>query len=280
MSTVKISDLTSIGAVQGNVLLPMVGNVAGTLTTLRGNIDQIGTYLLADVLVDIGALESNVSTLQSNAASQQTQIHLSNVTLKDYVDGQITAANAGVTAANVGLKGYVDAQILAVEQGEYSNVNVAVYLPTYAGTIGSLTTANTSMKSYVDGQITAANSAVTTANIGMIGYVDNKVLTANVGMKGYVDAQTYSNVNVTSFLPSYTTGDIGQINIDPALITIDSPVLIQSNLSVLGSVFLANVLVPTLANSTGTTGQVTWDSNYLYVCVNTNTWRRANLSAW
>ncbi len=34
MSTIKITNLTSSGAIVGNVVLPVVGNVAGTLTTL------------------------------------------------------------------------------------------------------------------------------------------------------------------------------------------------------------------------------------------------------
>ena len=38
--------------------------------------------------------------------------------------------------------------------------------------------------------------------------------------------------------------------------------------------------VPSTATSTGTTGQVTWDSGYVYVCVATNTWKRATLNSW
>jgi len=36
--------------------------------------------------------------------------------------------------------------------------------------------------------------------------------------------------------------------------------------------------VPTTSTSTGTTGQLTYDSNYLYLCVATNTWVRTALS--
>ena len=38
--------------------------------------------------------------------------------------------------------------------------------------------------------------------------------------------------------------------------------------------------VPTTITSTGTTGQVTWDSGYIYVCIASNTWRRAALTTW
>ena len=38
----------------------------------------------------------------------------------------------------------------------------------------------------------------------------------------------------------------------------------------------------TITNSTdtGTTGEICWDNDYIYVCVATNTWKRAGLSSW
>ena len=38
--------------------------------------------------------------------------------------------------------------------------------------------------------------------------------------------------------------------------------------------------VPATANSFGTAGQVAYDANYFYVCVASNTWKRALLSTW
>jgi hypothetical protein len=38
--------------------------------------------------------------------------------------------------------------------------------------------------------------------------------------------------------------------------------------------------VPSYTTSTGVKGQVSWDSGHIYVCVDTNTWRRANLATW
>ncbi len=37
---------------------------------------------------------------------------------------------------------------------------------------------------------------------------------------------------------------------------------------------------PASATAAGTTGQVRWDSDYLYVCTATNTWKRAPISTW
>lgn len=37
---------------------------------------------------------------------------------------------------------------------------------------------------------------------------------------------------------------------------------------------------PAAAGAAGTTGDICWDSNYVYVCVATNTWKRSALSTW
>lgn len=36
----------------------------------------------------------------------------------------------------------------------------------------------------------------------------------------------------------------------------------------------------TTATDPGTKGEICWDSNYIYVCVATNTWKRTGLSSW
>ena len=38
----------------------------------------------------------------------------------------------------------------------------------------------------------------------------------------------------------------------------------------------------TIANATdtGIAGEVCWDSNYLYVCIGTDTWKRVALTTW
>lgn len=37
---------------------------------------------------------------------------------------------------------------------------------------------------------------------------------------------------------------------------------------------------PTSASDTGSQGDIAWDANYVYVCISTNTWKRAELSSW
>jgi hypothetical protein len=41
---------------------------------------------------------------------------------------------------------------------------------------------------------------------------------------------------------------------------------------------LNNLTIPSSADDTGTTGDIVWDSNYVYVCIATDTWKRATLA--
>lgn len=43
---------------------------------------------------------------------------------------------------------------------------------------------------------------------------------------------------------------------------------------------IATAKTPASASATGTAGEVCWDTNYIYVCTATNTWKRAALSTW
>lgn len=47
-----------------------------------------------------------------------------------------------------------------------------------------------------------------------------------------------------------------------------------------GQLILATSNTPASATATGETGQIAWDSNYIYICVNTDTWKRVAISTW
>lgn len=46
------------------------------------------------------------------------------------------------------------------------------------------------------------------------------------------------------------------------------------------SIRVRTAKTPANASDTGTQGQIAWDSSYVYVCVATNTWKRAAISTW
>jgi len=46
------------------------------------------------------------------------------------------------------------------------------------------------------------------------------------------------------------------------------------------SIQLDTAKTPASASATGTAGQICWDSDYIYVCVSNNVWKRAGISTW
>ena len=40
---------------------------------------------------------------------------------------------------------------------------------------------------------------------------------------------------------------------------------------------LNNLTIPSSTSDTGTAGDIVWDSNYVYVCTATDTWKRLSL---
>lgn len=54
----------------------------------------------------------------------------------------------------------------------------------------------------------------------------------------------------------------------------------EGETTIYGDMYLATPTVPGSSVSTGTTGQISWDSDYIYVCVGTNTWKRTQIATW
>lgn len=78
-------------------------------------------------------------------------------------------------------------------------------------------------------------------------------------------------------LPTASTSVLGGVKVDGTTITISNGVISSTNS---GGSGISWVSVPSAADSTGTAGQVAYDSDYFYVCVATNTWKRTALSTW
>jgi len=47
-----------------------------------------------------------------------------------------------------------------------------------------------------------------------------------------------------------------------------------------GSLTVSSPAVPGAANASGVAGTVAWDADYIYICVSTDTWKRAEISTW
>lgn len=168
--TIKISQLGNLTAVLGNIFVPVVANVAGTLTTVKGNVEQLKTYIITEISADIANLQANagaqastLTTLTSNAAVQA---------------GLIADANTAITTANLAMKGYVDNQVLTLTSNAAAQAgDIATIYANLGGVSGSLETLT-------------SNAAAQSAAIAAVA--------ANVS------ASSYGNSNVASYLSSFT----------------------------------------------------------------------------
>ena len=192
------------------------------------------------VVANAAVQENEITDLRANITAANAAIVTANSAVVSYVNTLNLSMIANVNAANALIVG-----------STYGNANVAVYLP-YNATIqainanvtaanGAIITANTGMKSYVDSlnsamraNVIAANSAIVTANTGMKSYVDTQISTVSSGFTANAAAQqteinglranitaanalitssTYSNTNVSAYLSTVSTIEIGNIQI-------------------------------------------------------------------
>ena len=195
--TIKISQLPSLTTVYGNVLLPVVSNIAGTWTTVQGNVSQLQTYILGTVVTDLANLTASTT---ANAAVQS---------------GQLTGANAAIVTANVAMNGYVDSQDTIISNS-------------VTGANAAIVTANTAMKGYVDSQDTIISNAwIANANIqqGNIAGLESNVIilqgnvitltgnlnatniTLNAWTQGLANTLTFTNTTIASNVATGFKGD-------------------------------------------------------------------------
>lgn len=60
-----------------------------------------------------------------------------------------------------------------------------------------------------------------------------------------------------------------------------SGVTVTPDLNISGDTLrIATTRTPASASATGSTGEICWDSDYIYICVSTNSWKRMAISSW
>ena len=167
-----------------------------------------------------------------------------NVTSGNVSTGNITAGNVSTTGNVSGTYILGDgSQLTNLPTGNYSNANVAAYLPTYTGNLASLTGPVTTTSNVTGGNITTAGSITATGNIAGGNIVTGNILAGNMVSLGTVSAvsniagtyfigngafltgisnsNNYSNSNVAAFLPTYTGN----------LVSLTGPVTTTSNIT-------------------------------------------------
>jgi hypothetical protein len=197
--TIKISQLTSLATVYGNVLIPVVSNIAGILTTVSSNVDQLTTFILGTVASDLANLTAlttanaeiqsgQISTLTANASSQHGQLIALTANAATQHDAIITS--------NVNLTGYADAITSA-------------WTANAATQHGDITTLYANASTQLD-SITALEGNVSIAQGNIItlaqGIVDGGGQITGL-INGFANVLTYTNATISSNVSAGVKGD-------------------------------------------------------------------------
>lgn len=98
-----------------------------------------------------------------------------------------------------------------------------------------------------------------------------------------ISTSSFLSINVGSSANDGTGDDLRTAfqKVDSNFQYIGTTGFVAANIVVNGAMTLNNSLAPTgNSSATGTAGQIVWDSGNIYICVATNTWKRATLSSY
>jgi hypothetical protein len=304
-----ISDATSLYLTDTGNAIVYASDYIVLETNSDGNVsqqwafNQNGNIRFPDATTQSTAFSNTapvIVTLLSNAATQNDLIN---------------STNANITVANVGMKGYVDSQSfysnvkvstylptysgnigrILVNDGlaVVGNIQVGFALPnaTFGNVIlngiGSSNSYSQLNIQNVD-SVGTQNSAdfIATAPNGTdssyfidMGINGNNYSSSSWTVSGKNDGYVYINSgNLT--LGTDTPNTTVKVHVGGTLAANVVATFSNSNVTIGGNLIVSNVYVPTANNSVGTKGQISYDSSYVYICIATNTWRRANISTW
>ena len=124
-------------------------------------------------------------------------------------------------------------------------------------------------------------------------------LGSNVENTAFIDGFGFVSLSIPAGPPPLPTGESG-IEITPTGIRLlgrnpagnanadidvnwdawDEKFLMPTNVYIQNINLSLHWLVPATTTSTGTAGDIRWDSGHIYVCTATNTWRRVAVGTW
>jgi len=183
---------------------------------------------------------------------------------------QPSSANGSVVISNTGIGGtaVTDSGGGGISIDATGGSSVLSLNPSgHAVGIGTSTASLTTDTGLTGGLRIAATTTNADANLGLL--PNGASNTSNIEWRNSSDTSNVGVFNIkligaTAYLESLA---IGTGTLPTTIDTSSMNLLIQST-------------TPATSSSTGTAGWIAYDSNYVYVCVATNTWKRAAISTW
>lgn len=254
---------------------------SGTDTLRTGSITAVGNVTTNAYFIGDGSRLTGISADYNNSNVVSLLSSFGSNTI--FTTGNITA---GYFVGN-------GSQLTGLPE-TYANANVAAFLPTYTGNLVSLT-GNVTTTANVTAQFFVGDGSKLTG-------ISAQGLPSQDGNAGLYLSTDGSNVIWNGALGSSLTFSGGQSGSDDFGSDLDggtagdnfigSTAVLGGNASSNYSLTLSSVALtgqaedviisspPLLANSVGSTGQVAFDPQWLYICISNNNWKRAALASW
>lgn len=295
ISGTPIMNLTGAGdlTITGNLYAPVVGNVTGTVTgniagttasftTVGGtlttaaqpNITSVGTLTSLSVTGNI-ATTSNV-TASSVIADHYGDVYTNNI---NGINGNLTIT---VPTNQVAIISSDQAVKLPSGTSSARPTGVAGYIRYNSDTTNVEYYDGSSwvtVTNKVSSQTFSGDGVNATYTLSQASTVQNLLVSVNGTLQQPTTSYTVSGDQIT-FTEVLLTSDVvdirylGGVTSFSGIVTNDLE--IQGNLTITG--ILQAPQATKASNAPGTTGQVCWDSNYIYVCTAPNTWKRTALA--
>jgi hypothetical protein len=240
-------NISATGNVTGNYFLGNGSQLTGIIATT--------TYSNANVIALLSAYGNNISStgniVAANLTASFTISSQGNVTGQNILSTGYISAVGNITGGNISVAGNITGNYILGNGSQltgvisnYSNANVANYLPVFSGNISA---GNIS----ASGNVTGGN-LVTTGNVAGTYFLGNGSQLTGL-------PATYGNANVSAFLPTYS-GNIANLTV-------------TGNTSLIGTTVLNTYIETTAASantgssftpvwSTGPVQQLTANANF------------------
>ena len=281
----SVSSLNPLGSESSAATLTFtVGNEPVGSGDIQANVitaTEINVANLAAISADLGSITAGSMNIGSGnfTVSSSGVMTCTGAT----VSGAITASSLNVTGATV--TGTLDASVITLN-GEPLNSVLTYSEPSGVG----LLTLNEDAA--IDGDIVLSGTQPDLIVGKVTGTPSTDTVQADVILKSSTGAANFKieSASATKVLLQYDATTKTTLDADSKLtiktgssttaLTLDS----SQDATFAGEVFAPTLVIgagaPASASSTGTTGQIQFDTNYLYVCVDINTWKRVALSTW
>jgi len=255
---------------------------------------EAGTGTLGNYQIFIGSLAGNsyiTGSARNIAIGQSSQYSLTSGT--DNVSLGIQSAmrnQTGVRNVSIGTNagygafgksgnqngvyiGYYAAQVLAEDSGSIPTENIVIGQSAAYKLAGSGSTSP--FYNVIIGSSAGYNLVASSNNV-IIGH-----------RAGYSSTSSGSNVFI-GYRSGYNESGNNKLyieNSDSASPLIygefdNDIVTINGDLNVTGTLNVASGSAPASAGATGTTGDIAWDTTYMYICIATDTWKRVLIETW